>query len=36
MTAFAEDFKPQRMLLIGAGGIALEDFLSRPVAHWVT
>lgn len=35
MTAFAEVFKPQRMLLVGAGGIALEDFLSRPVAHWV-
>jgi predicted AAA+ superfamily ATPase len=36
MTAFAEVFKPRRMLLVGAGGIALEDFLSRPVAHWVT
>ena len=36
MTAFAEIFKPQRVLLVGAGGIALEDFFLRPVAHWVT
>lgn len=36
MTAFAEVFKPRRMLLVGAGGIALEDFLTRPTAHWVT
>ena len=36
MTAFAEAFKPRRMLLVGAGGIVVEDFLSRPAAHWVT
>ena len=35
IAAFAEIFKPGRMLLVGAGGIALEDFLLRPVAHWV-
>jgi predicted AAA+ superfamily ATPase len=36
MTAFAEAFKPRRMLLVGAGGIVVEDFLSRPAAHWLT
>lgn len=35
MAAFAEHFKPRRMLLVGAGGIPLQDFLLRPVAHWV-
>ncbi|MEX0958322.1 MAG: ATP-binding protein [Burkholderiales bacterium] len=36
MAAFAEMFKPRRTLLVGADGISLEDFLTRPVAHWVT
>jgi predicted AAA+ superfamily ATPase len=33
--AFAQAFRPQRSLLVGGDGIALEDFLLRPVAHWV-
>ncbi|MBS0437994.1 MAG: ATP-binding protein [Proteobacteria bacterium] len=33
--AFADAFRPQRTLLVGGDGIALEDFLMRPVAHWV-
>lgn len=33
--AFAAAFKPQRSLLVGGDGIALEDFLARDVAHWV-
>ncbi len=33
--AFAQAFRPQRCLLVGADGIALEDFLLQPVAHWV-
>lgn len=33
--AFAEAFRPTRMLLVGADGIALDEFLSRPVEHWV-
>jgi predicted AAA+ superfamily ATPase len=33
--AFALAFKPQRSLLVGGDGIALEDFLMQPVAHWV-
>ncbi len=35
MDAFAAAFKPARMLLVGADGIAIEEFLSRPVEHWV-
>jgi hypothetical protein len=33
--AFAQAFKPQRCLLVGGDGIALEDFLSQPVHHWI-
>ncbi len=33
--AFAQAFKPQRSLLVGGDGIALQDFLAQPVAHWV-
>ncbi len=36
MAAFAEAFKPQRSLLVGGDGIALQDFLTRPVSHWVS
>ena len=32
--AFVEAFKPQRALMVGGDGIALEEFLARPVAHW--
>lgn len=35
MAAFAEAFRPTRSLLIGGDGIAVEEFLSKPVAHWV-
>ena len=34
--AFVQAFKPKRTLLVGGDGIALDDFLMRPVAHWVT
>jgi hypothetical protein len=33
--AFAEAFKPHRMLLIGGDGIALDEFLEHPVSHWI-
>jgi len=33
--AFAAAFKPQRTLLVGGDGIALEEFLDRPVTHWI-
>ena len=35
LAAFAEAFKPTRKLLVGGDGIALEEFLGRPVEHWV-
>jgi uncharacterized protein len=35
LSAFSEAFKPQRKLLVGGDGIALEDFLSRPVEFWI-
>jgi hypothetical protein len=35
MDAFAATFRPHRKLLVGGGGIAVEDFLARPVEHWV-
>jgi predicted AAA+ superfamily ATPase len=33
--AFAEAFRPRRKLLVGGDGIAIEDFLARPVEHWI-
>ncbi len=35
LAAFAEAFNPHRRLLVGGGGIPLEEFLSRPVEHWI-
>ncbi|MEO8006573.1 MAG: ATP-binding protein [Betaproteobacteria bacterium] len=35
LAAFSKSFHPSRSLLVGSGGIAVEEFLSRPVAHWV-
>jgi len=35
MKAFGEAFTPERRLLIGEDGITVEDFLSKPVAHWL-
>jgi hypothetical protein len=34
-TAFTNQFKTQRTLLVGADGISVETFLSQPVAYWV-
>jgi predicted AAA+ superfamily ATPase len=34
--AFREKFHAQRTLLVGGEGIALDDFLSKPVSHWIT
>lgn len=33
--AFAQAFRPQRSLLVGGDGIALEDFLLHPARHWL-
>lgn len=35
MQAFNEAFKPDRLLLVGDDGIAVEDFLRKQVEHWV-
>jgi predicted AAA+ superfamily ATPase len=35
MEAFVRQFKPKRQLLVGAQGIALEEFLSKPASHWL-
>ena len=36
MTAFRQAFAPDRCLLVGGDGIALEDFLNRPIESWLT
>lgn len=35
LAAFGSAFEPQRSLLVGADGIPVEEFLSRPVRHWL-
>jgi len=32
--AFVDAFKPKRTLLVGSGGITLEEFLTKPIEHW--
>jgi predicted AAA+ superfamily ATPase len=34
LASFAAAFKVHRQLLVGGDGIALEEFLARPVSHW--
>ena len=33
---FVQMFPNSRTLLVGRGGITVEEFLSRPVAHWIS
>ena len=35
MESFAKFFKPDRLLIVGTGGISLERFLSEPVGYWI-
>lgn len=35
MEAFDRQYRPARKLLVGEGGIPIEDFLARPVGHWI-
>jgi predicted AAA+ superfamily ATPase len=35
MDAFVRLFNPRRQLLVGGQGIPLEEFLSKPAAHWL-
>ena len=36
LVAFADSFNPTRQLLVGEDGIPLEEFLLKPVGHWVS
>jgi uncharacterized protein len=35
LDAFSKTFKPKRTLLVGGDGIALDEFLAKPVKHWL-
>ena len=35
LEAFVRQFKPKRQLLVGGQGIAVEEFLCKPVAYWL-
>ena len=35
METFASLFKPNKKLLVGGSGIPVEEFLSKPVQHWM-
>ena len=35
IAAFVEAFNPKRTLLVGGDGIPIDEFLLRPVEHWV-
>ena len=35
MNAFHDAHKPARMLLVGEGGISIEEFLSEPASKWL-
>ena len=35
IAAFIDAFKPKRSLLLGGGGISIEEFLLQPADHWV-
>ena len=35
LARFAQSFPKSRTLLVGRDGIGTEEFLSKPVAHWV-
>jgi Holliday junction resolvase len=35
LASFASSFKAVRELLVGGDGIPVEEFLLKPVGHWV-
>jgi uncharacterized protein len=35
LAAFSQAFKPKRILRVGEDGVSLEEFLTRPVEHWL-
>lgn len=34
LAEFTRAFRPDRTLIVGSGGIPVEEFLSKPLAHW--
>jgi hypothetical protein len=32
---FAQVHKPKRTLIVGGNGVPLDDFLSKPIEHWL-
>ena len=34
--AFCKNFKVKRQLLVGSGGIPVEEFLTMPIEHWLS
>ena len=34
LEVFEKEFEPEHLLLVGEGGISLEECLSRPATHW--
>jgi predicted AAA+ superfamily ATPase len=35
MELFMKQFKTKRILLVGSGGISIEEFLSSPPSKWI-
>jgi hypothetical protein len=35
MAAFCKTFKVKRPLLVGSGGIPVDEFLATPIEHWI-
>ncbi len=35
MDEFVRNFKPSKVILVGPKGIALQDFITKPIAEWI-
>jgi predicted AAA+ superfamily ATPase len=35
VAAFSEAFRPKRTLLVGGDGVSIDEFLMKPVEHWL-
>jgi len=35
LEVFSKTFKPKRTLLVGGDGVSLDEFLTKPVEHWL-
>jgi len=36
LDAFSKAFKVKRQLLVGSTGIPVEEFLTKPIEHWIS